>query len=70
MGAGEEVSGAPLLACLEGDARMTTEFFLEVAKLKPGLAFFRDSAFADDAARTNLQQAFNQFSPSTRVTVI
>lgn len=67
---GEEVSGAPLLACLEGDARMTTEFFLEVAKLKPGLAFFRDSAFADDAARTNLQQAFNQFSPSTKVTVI
>ena len=37
---------------------MTTEFFLEIAKLKPGLAFFRDDAFADDSARTNVQQAF------------
>ena len=27
---------------------MTTEFFIEVAKMKPGIAFFRDDAFADD----------------------
>lgn len=66
----DELAGAPLVACLEGDAKMTTEFFTEVAKLKPGRAFFRDDAFADDSARTNLQQVFTQFSPSTTVTVI
>ena len=62
--------GAPLVACLDAKAKMTTEFFLEIAKLKPGLAFFRDDAFADDSARTNLQQAFDQFSPSTSIKVI
>ena len=62
--------GAPLVACLDPKAKMTTEFFLEIAKLKPGLAFFRDDAFADDSARTNLQQAFDQFSPSTSIKVI
>ena len=63
-------TGAPLVACLDARAKMTTEFFLEIAKLKPGLAFFRDDAFADDSARTNLQQAFDQFSPSTSIKVI
>jgi len=63
-------AGAPLVACLDSKAKMTTEFFLEIAKLKPGLAFFRDDAFADDSARTNLQQAFDQFSPSTSIKVI
>ena len=62
--------GAPLAACLDQNAKMTTEFFIEVAKLKPGIAFFRDDAFADDSARTNLQQAFDQFSPSTSIKVI
>ena len=63
-------AGAPLVACLDAKAKMTTEFFLEIAKLKPGLAFFRDDAFADDSARTNLQQAFDQFSSSTSIKVI
>ena len=62
--------GAPLAACLDQNAKMTTEFFIEVAKLKPGIAFFRDDAFADDSARTNLQQAFDQFSPSPSIKVI
>ena len=61
---------APLAACLDAKAKMTTEFFLEIAKLKPGLAFFRDDAFVDDSARTNLQQVFNQFSPTTSIKVI
>ncbi len=56
---------APLAACLDAKAKMTTEFFIEIAKLKPGIAFFRDDAFVDDSARTNLQQVFNQFSPTT-----
>lgn len=70
VSAPDELSGAPLVACLDPKARMTTEFFMEVAKLKPGIAFFRDDAFADDSARTNLQQAFDQFSPTTSIKVI
>ena len=61
---------APLVACLDEKAKMTTDFFIEIAKLKPGIAFFRDDAFADDSARTNLQQVFNQFSPTTSIKVI
>jgi hypothetical protein len=49
---------------------LTTEFFIEIAKLKPGIAFFRDDAFVDDFARTNLQQVFNHFSPTTSIKVI
>lgn len=49
---------------------MTTEFFIEVVKLKPAIAFFRDDAFVDDSARTNLQQAFDQFSPASSIKVI
>ena len=62
--------GAPLAACLDAKAKMTTEFFIEIAKLKPGIAFFRDDAFVDDSARTNLQQVFNQFSSTTSIKVI
>ena len=61
---------APLAACLDAKAKMTTEFFIEIAKLKPGIAFFRDDAFVDDSARTNLQLVFNQFSPTTSIKVI
>jgi hypothetical protein len=63
-------SGAPLAACLDAKAKMTTEFFIEIAKLKPGIAFFRDDAFVDDSVRTNLQQVFNQFSPTTSIKVV
>jgi len=63
-------SGAPLAACLDAKAKMTTDFFIEIAKLKPGIAFLRDDAFVDDSARTNLQQVFNQFSPTTSIKVI
>lgn len=64
------VADGALVACLDPKAQMTTEFFLEVAKLKPAGAFFRDDAFANDSARTNLQQAFDQFSPTTSIKVI
>ena len=66
----DALSGAPLVACLDHGAKMNSEFFIEIAKLKPGIAFFRDDAFVDDSARTNLQQVFNQFSPTTSITVI
>ena len=60
----------PLVACLDGGAKMDSQFFIEIAKLKPGIAFFRDDAFEDDSARVNLSQIFAQFSPTTSVKVI
>ncbi len=63
-------SGAPLVACLDPKAKMDTAFFLEIAKLKPEIAFFRDDAFADDSARTNLSQIFTQFSRTTSIKVL
>ena len=64
------VSDKALVACLDPAAKMTTDFFIEIAKRKPGIAFFRDDAFAADSARPNLQQAFDQFSPTTSIKVI
>ena len=66
----DALSGVPLVACLDHGAKMDSDFFIEIAKLKPGIAFFRDDAFVDDSARTNLQQAFDQFSPTTSIKVI
>jgi adenine-specific DNA-methyltransferase len=61
---------APLVACLDRSAKLTNEFFLELAAFKPGIAFFRDDAFNDDAARINVEQIFKQNSPNTIVKVI
>ena len=61
---------APLVACLDRSAKLTNEFFLELAAFKPGIAFFRDDAFNDDAARINVEQIFKQNSPNTTVKVI
>ena len=62
---------APLVACLDRSAKLTNEFFLELAAFKPGIAFFRDDAFNDAAAaRINVEQIFKQNSPSTTVEMI
>ena len=61
---------APLVACLDRSAKLTNEFFLELAAFKPGIAFFRDDAFNDDAARINVEQIFKQNSSNTIIKVI
>ena len=62
---------APLVACLDRSAKLTNEFFLELAAFKPGIAFFRDDAFnAAAAVRINVEQIFKQNSPSTTVEMI
>lgn len=66
----ENYMDAPLVACLDRSAKLTNEFFLELAAFKPGIAFFRDDAFNDDAARINVEQIFKQNSPNTIVKVI
>ena len=64
------VQNAPLAACLDQKAKLTNEFFIELAKLTPGIVFFRDDAFVDDSARVNVEQIFAQFSPTTSIKVI
>ena len=64
------VQNAPLAACLDPKAKLTNEFFIELAKLTPGIVFFRDDAFVDDSARVNVEQIFAQFSPTTSIKVI
>jgi adenine-specific DNA-methyltransferase len=66
----ENYMDAPLVACLDRSAKLTNEFFLELAAFKPGIVFFRDDAFNDDAARINVEQIFKQNSPNTIVKVI
>ena len=57
-------------AATDGTAALPWGAAVGTALLKPGIAFFRDDAFVDDSARTNLQQVFNQFSPTTSIKVI
>ena len=65
-----EVHRISSVACLDRSAKLTNEFFLELAAFKPGIAFFRDDAFNDDAVRINVEQIFKQNSPNTIVKVI
>lgn len=64
------VGGVPLVACLDQKAKLDNEFFIELAKLKPEIVFFRDDAFTTDSARINVEQIFRQNSPSSAVRVI
>ena len=61
---------APLVACLDRSAKLTNEFFIELAAFKPGIAFFRDDAFDVDAVRINVEQIFKQNSANTIIKVI
>ena len=61
---------APLVACLDRSAKLTNEFFIELAAFKPGIAFFRDDVFDVDAVRINVEQIFKQNSANTIIRVI
>ncbi len=69
--AGKEVffvDETALAACFEGGI---DEAFVKVLALrKPLRVVFRDSGFADDAAKVNAGQIFKTLSPSTEVKVI
>ena len=66
----ENFGGVPLVACLDQKAKLDNEFFIELAKLKPEIAFFRDDAFTTDSARINVEQIFRQNSANTVIKVI
>ena len=66
----ENFEGVPLVACLDQKAKLDNEFFIELAKLKPEIAFFRDDAFTTDSARINIERIFRQNSANTVIKVI
>lgn len=61
-----EVTG--LAGCFS--AQVSEEAVMEIAKLKPVTAVFRDSSFVDSQAKVNLAEHFRVLSPETRVKVI
>lgn len=62
------VDGGALVACFE--KTVTLGVVTAMAQLQPLRAVFRDSAFADDAARINAEQIFRELSPTTDVKAI
>lgn len=60
--------GSGLVACF--DDAISEEAVKEIAKLKPIAAVFKDSSFADSAAKINLSEHFRILSVDTKVKVI
>ncbi|HHW45117.1 MAG TPA: site-specific DNA-methyltransferase [Desulfotomaculum sp.] len=62
------VAGNSLVACF--DEGVSEGLVREIAKEKPLRVVFRDSSFADDAARINVEELFKMLSPTTEIKVI
>jgi len=52
-----------LIACFD---KIDTSKIIEIAKMKPYFAVFRDNSFVDDSALVNIEQVFNTYSPNTK----
>ena len=63
-----KVAGNSLYACF--DSGIDEEFAKEIAKEEPLRVVFKDSAFASDTAKVNVQQLLKQLSPNTEMKVI
>lgn len=62
------VAGNSLVACFEEN--ITEEVIKEIAKGRPLKVVFRDSSFASDAVRINVEEIFKMHSHSTQIKVI
>jgi adenine-specific DNA-methyltransferase len=62
------VAGNSLVACF--DEGVSEKLIKEIAKEKPLRVVFRDSSFASDAARINVEELFKLLSPGTEIKVI
>ena len=63
-----KVAGNSLHACF--DSGIDEAFAKEIAKEEPLRVVFKDSAFAKDTAKVNVQQLLKQLSPNTEMKVI
>ena len=59
------VDGTGLVACF--DPGVTEELVKELAARKPMRVVFRDSSYASDAVKINIEQIFRSLSPGTEV---
>lgn len=57
-----------LIACF--DKGINEDFAKEIATYSPLRIVFRDSGFANDTAKINVQQLLKQLSPETEMKVI
>jgi adenine-specific DNA-methyltransferase len=57
-----------LAACFDDD--VPEPVIRQMAAMRPQHAVFRDSGFADDAARINVEELFNLLSPGTDIRVL
>lgn len=64
------VDGDALAACFVTDGSVDEDFVKALAERKPLRAVFRDSGFANDNARINVEQIFKAMSPTTEVKTI
>lgn len=64
------VDGNALAACFVKDGQITEDLCKELAKREPLRVVFRDSGFADDAVKINVEQIFKLMSPHTDVKTI
>jgi adenine-specific DNA-methyltransferase len=62
------VAGNSLIACF--DENVSEELVKEIAKENPLKVVFRDSSFASDSDRINVEEIFKMYSPTTSVKVI
>jgi adenine-specific DNA-methyltransferase len=59
-----------LAACFEKDGKITEDFCKELAERQPMRVVFRDSGFASDSVKINVEQIFKLKSPHTDVRTI
>jgi len=64
------VDGDALASCFEKDGKITEGFCKELAERQPMRVVFRDSGFASDSVKINVEQIFKLKSPHTDVKTI
>jgi len=64
------VDSNSLAACFEKNGKITEDFCKELAKRQPLRVVFRDSGFASDGVKINVEQIFKLISPHTDVKTI
>lgn len=57
------VANGNIIACF--DTGITEDVVIEIAKMQPYYAVFRDNCMASDSVATNFEQIFKTYSPST-----
>ena len=62
------VAEGALIACFSQD--LTESVIREIAQQEPLRAIFKDSSFANSAAKINLTEIFKEISPMTKVKVV